>query len=337
MSLRQTTLIILLATILSLVSGCGTDGYMDVTQQVAKSQKLLFSPDVELTDVAWLDDDNIAFINRYRRGDYRITLYSLTAGTAREIVKMPINEHCHPGSSILKYIQRMPNGNLGYAHHCHRDGISGFLYQWDRKTERVEVLQFYDSFSIGAYAFSPDMSELIQERAIGRGLSNELYLVSQDGEMNQLFPSFQRVRSPSWFPEGEKLTFAGTEEFPQGNSEDLRNLWEIEEALYHPWDIYVVDRRGGNPRIILPEGGNVAQLKWSPTDGRVLAFSGSPNKREGIWVLDIKTSALTRIWPYVTAFDWSPDGRKMIIIAREGEGGAERTYPVIVDIPAKDN
>lgn len=322
-----------MVAILTPLMGCIAAGYKDDTQQVARVREISAPPDVELTDVAWLDDDHVAYIRRYRRGDYRIALFSLSRGTWREIVNMPINEHCHPGSSSLAYLRRLPNGNLGYGHNCSDEGQSGFIYEWDIETETSRVLYFYESFFLGPYSFSPDMLELIQEHPVGRGLNNELYLARETGKMTQLFPDYQRTSNPSWSPNGDLIAFAGTEQFPFGDSEDFKSWREIESGLQYPWDIYLVDADGGDQRTVLSDVRNVDQFKWSPTNRNLISFAGNPFGRNGIWTLDIDNSELTLIWPQRAPYDWSPDAKKMAIIRWEGQGEVERTSPIVIDVP----
>jgi len=85
----------------------------------------------------------------------------------------------------------------------------------------------------------------------------------------------------------------------------------------------------------LPEAGRPYQLKWSP-NSQLLAYAGDSQDSKGIWILDIDSLELVRVWPDNTFYDWSPDGTQMVVIAQDKEGDATQTYPVIIDVTSPD-
>lgn len=319
-----------------LLVACQATSYTDATN-VTSVQKL-HTPEAEYRDVAWLDVDTMVFVYRLpefgdQSGDFRIATYTLNNHKWQDIPRPALPDNCSHAPAMPHDLNLLPNGNLGYTLPCSNlhDGISGMLYEWDRQADIVRQLQSYDPpFAIDGYAFAPDMSQLIQEESVGDGLNNELYRVDQNGEMTQLFPDYQRVSSPSWSPDGELIAFSGTETYPK-RTDDPKTWRQIEDLLFYPWDIYLMNADGSNVRILLPEVGRPYQLKWSP-DSQYLAYAGDSQDSKGIWILDIDTLALVRVWPENTFYDWSPDGTQMAIIAQDQEGDVTKTYPVIIDV-----
>jgi WD40 repeat protein len=320
-----------------LLSSCYPSQFVEVTDAV--SSEALAVPVAEYRSVAWIDQDFFAFV--YRReefgdnaGDFRLGAYNSRTDTWQDLDLFSKPESCFPQPSHFSNLSRLPNGNLAFAFLCeNQQGPSGTLHIWDRETNVVQVVQAYAKpFRISQYTFSPDMAELIQEEAVGSGLNNKLYRVHLGNDMEELFPNFQRARSPSWSPDGQTIAFVGTETYPGGSSKDFTEWRQIEGLLLYPWDLYLMNADGSNVRIILPKAGRPYLLKWAP-QGKYLAFAGdSANDVPGIWILNTETVALVRVWPDNTYYDWSPDGQQMVIIAREGNG-TERTYPVVINVP----
>lgn len=323
----------LLSTSLLLVA-CQAPTYTDAVNVVTAQR--LNVPEAEYRDVAWLDKDTQAFVYRLpefgdRSGDFRIATYNANDHSWQDI-PIPLKpEQCAHAPAIVKHVSRLPNSNLGYIYPCLGDhGISGILYEWDRSTNIVQQVHHYPPpFRANSYTFSPDMSQLIQET--GAGFSNALYRVNQSSELTQIFSDYQRVAEPSWSPTGKMIAFIGTEIYPK-QTNDPKTWGQIEDLFLYPWDLYLMDANGNNVRILVPQAGRLYQLEWSP-DGNFLAFSRDTQHIEGIWILNIDSLELVRVWPDNTFYDWSPDGTKMIIIAEDEEGNVAKTYPVIIDVP----
>ena len=319
-----------------LLIACQATTYTDATN-VATVQRLTV-PEAEYRDVAWLDEDTIAFVYRLpefgdQAGDFRIATYILSNHVWQDIPRPELPDNCSHAPAMPHDLNLLPNSNLGYTLPCSNlhDGISGMLYEWDREANVFHQLQSYDPpFAIGPYAFAPDMSQLIQEERVGAGLNNELYRVNRNGEMTRLFPDYQRARSPSWSPDGELIAFSATETYPKRTNDP--KIWgQIEDLLFYPWDLYLMNADGSDVRILLPEAGRPYQLKWSP-DSQFLAYAGDSQDSKGLWILDIDSLELVRVWPENTFYDWSPDGTQMVVIAQEKEGDVTKTYPVIIDL-----
>ena len=322
-----------------LLVACQAATYTDATN-VATVQQLNV-PEAEYRDVAWLDEDTIAFVYRLpefgdQAGDFRMAAYSLRTHDWQDISRPELPDNCYHAPAMVKYLNRLPNGNLGYTLQCIDDyGISGTLYEWDREANIFHQLQSYDPpFAIGPYAFASDMSQLIQEERVGAGMNNELYRVNQDGDITRIFANYERVANPGWAPNGELIAFSGTEVYPK-RTDDPKTWGQMEDLLLYPWDLHLMNADGSDVRILLSEAGRPYQLKWSP-DSQFLAYAGDSQNSKGIWILDIDSLKLVRVWPENTFYDWSPDGTQMVVIAQEQEGNMTRTYPVMIDVTLPD-
>ncbi len=326
---EKVRLVILLLTLMGIgLSGCQgrSEDSVQVLELVATP---LAVPEGAYLNVAWVDKSHLAFV--YTGGEigeqwtYQLVIYSTDTQEWR-VLQTPQSAECDWTSPVFP--TRLPNGRLSFMNTCHvyHDGTTGVInriYMWDQDSGEFHQLQQYpENFVIGPFAFSPDMAELIQEEGVGPGLNNEFYRVQQDGQMERLFPNYQRVRSPSWSPDGHTIAFMGTETGPDGDFADL---------LRYPWDLYLMDADGGNVRIVLPGIRSAGGPDWSP-DGKFLAFTGGYAGREGTWVLNIDTLQVTQVWPYPTGYDWSPDGSQMVILERNETNNSE--HPAIIDLPS---
>jgi Tol biopolymer transport system component len=88
---------------------------------------------------------------------------------------------------------------------------------------------------------------------------------------------------------------------------------------------------GSNPHIVQSEIKLAVNVKWSP-QGNALAFAGELEGKEGIWIFDRVTRQLARVWPDIEAYDWSSDGRRMVVISHTEQNGTEFVHPVMFDV-----
>jgi dipeptidyl aminopeptidase/acylaminoacyl peptidase len=313
----------------------------DITSDVERSAQPLSIPRGSYGAVAWLAGNQLAFVYSPTESsdhwDDHIMLYSLATKQWRQL-NIPKPAECRLARPRI--LERLPNGNLGFIYTCLVDVGHGdlsdevnSLYMWDIHTERPHLLQRYPTnFRAGPFAFAPDLSELIQERTVGNGLNNQLYRVMQDGRMERLFSTWQRVAAPGWSPSGRQIAFVGTETYPERKPlHPLFGLGSVTDLLYYPWDLYVMDAHGGNLHMALKGIQNAVLDNWSP-QGTWLTFTGTYKRTDGIWTLDLVTGRVTRVWPNGTISDWSPDGRQMVIQQQVTQDGVERDQPTIVDI-----
>ncbi len=141
--------------------------------------------------------------------------------------------------------------------------------------------------------------------------------------------SYQRVKAPAWSPVGQLIAFVGTATYP-GNQNDPKTWGQIEDLFLYPWDLYLMNADGSDVRIILKTI-DTGPLTWLPQRNS-LAFYGEFAKEEGIWLVDIPTQQVARLWPYRAAYDFSPNGSQIVIVERNEAD--ETQPPVIVDFPS---
>jgi Tol biopolymer transport system component len=196
------------------------------------------------------------------------------------------------------------------------------------------MYRYSEQFSAGFAAFAPDMSIFIQEQQRG-SMHDELYRVDHGGRMERFFATYQRVRSPSWSPDGHTIAFAGTETIPDPRTNLFTALVGIGDVVFYPWDLYLVSVDGKDVRVILSGIKDLNIIKWSPRGDR-LAFRGEYKDKRGIWVLDMVSSRLTRVWSELDFYDWSPDGKQMVVLQQIEQNGLKSSHPLLIDVPSSD-
>jgi dipeptidyl aminopeptidase/acylaminoacyl peptidase len=316
-----------------LLLGCQPSGYVDKTREISSIR--LDLPPAQYESVAWLDSKEIALAYKEpeaREGTVRVAMLRLGTGALEDIILPSHPDHCFPVPSGIVLLSRLPNGNLGYIYRCSNmpSGDSGVLYMWDKSTGEIQVLHVYSDFLLGFYTVSPDMTEIIQTSPVGVGLNDELYRFDLGGEGRQIFSDFQRASSPSWSPDGQTIVFAGTESTPYDSPETNE---EMVNLLFYPWTIYQMNADGQEVRELLT-GISRPLLKWSP-DGKRIAFAATYKDKRGIWLLDVNSGEVQLIWDTAATFDWSPDGKSMIVLTREDDNGdplVYQTYPTILTL-----
>lgn len=316
-----------------LLLGCQPSGYVNNTKKVNNVRLNL--PPAQYRSVAWLDSEKIALAYQEpeaREGTVRVALLLLPTGELEDVILPSHPDHCFPVPSGIALLSRLPNGNLGYIYRCSNiiGGNSGVLYMWDKLTHERQVLHEFSDFLLGPYTISPDMTELIQASPVGVGLNDELYRFELGGEGRRIFSNFQRATAPSWAPDGQTIVFAGTESTPYDSPETNQEMINL---LFYPWTIFQMNADGQQMKELLT-GISQPSIKWSP-NGKCIAFAANYKDRDGIWLLDVNTGEVQLIWDRVSSFDWSPDGKSMIVLTRADNNGdplVYETYPTILTL-----
>jgi len=320
---------------LLLLAACRLLGYTDSQAKVTANK--LDLPPAHYESVAWLTANEVALTYRNpeeREGTTRVALLNLESRRLEDIILPPQEEGCSPVASWINDLSRLSNGNLVYTFFCIDGGLSGELTEWDRESRATSQLIRYPNFGPGPFSVSPDMTEVLQENPVGGILSNELHQFEIGGEGQRILADFKRAGSPSWAPDGRSFIFVGTKSTPFDSPETFE---DVEGLALSPWTIYEMSADETEPRELV-SGVNRVILQWSP-DGNKIAFAGEYQDQSGIWLLDKASGEVSLIWPYSTPFDWSPDGRSIVILPGENNGPfslSNNTYPTILDLENLD-
>jgi hypothetical protein len=125
-------------------------------------------------------------------------------------------------------------------------------------------------------AIAPDASRLAYVRSSAFGTA----LLEHDlpgGDERELLPAsrFTDVAYPRYSPDGATLAFVATTTV--GERADPLLLFGIQIAYAHglPWDVWLIDPNGGEPRELAALAADDASVAWSPDGHQLFAYSGS--------------------------------------------------------------
>ena len=135
----------------------------------------------------------------------------------------------------------------------------------------------------------------------------QLNYADADGKRSRrIFSSKEPILSPSWSPDGTKVTYVS---FESGRPA-----------------IYLQELSTGKRQKLTNYRGLNNSPVWSP-DGKSLAMVLSKDGQPDIYVLDLKTEKLSRITNHYaidTEPDWMPDGKSLIFTSTRG--GSAQIY-----------
>ncbi len=153
-------------------------------------------------------------------------------------------------------------------------------------------------------AWSPD-GQWIAFASLRDAVYWELYLMRADGSDVQRLTWWEDASdlSPSWSPDGKRLAFASKRD---GN-----------------WEIYTMDRDGGNLLRVTDHPADDTNPAWSP-DGSRIAFESLREGYAEIWIVPVAGGEAHNISnaPFSSEHGptWSPDGSRIAFYSdRDGE------------------
>ena len=214
-------------------------------------------------------------------------------------------------------------------------------------SDRLPLAEGQSGF-LSAPAWSPDGSRLAY--AADRDGNSDIWLMDLDGgNQVNLTQDEAKDHSPAWSPDGEWIAFASLRDslywelyLIRSDGTDLRRLtwWEDASDLsptWSPdgsrlafaskrdgnWEIYTMDRDGGNLVRLTEHPEDDTNPAWSPDGGRI-AFVSTRDGYAEIYVLPVADGDPVNISnaPYSSEHGptWSPDGGRLAFYSdRDGE------------------
>lgn len=316
-------LMVLLFMGLSLsLAGCNRT--TDNTESTTKTLTILPITQGEYKDVVWIEDDLIALSYRsqpqFTAGGFQPVIYNLETNDQR-VIEFPLvsdEQNCrNPGARILG---KGYSGNIGFVEECsYGNEIVGTKYSLivlgQENSVIVNSFEYGKQFIPSTFSVSPSQSQFLQEEGAWNSLHSKIFLMDFQGNSQALVSDFFRARAPAWSLDGKQIAFVGTQSYDK-NVDELR---DIDQLMSYPWDLYLLTLNDMDPKIVYKGIQFARGVKWL-AGGNYLSFSGRIDNQDGIWMLNLETQALIRVWPYQEeAYDWSPDGQKMIIITKNVE------------------
>lgn len=284
------------------------------------------SPDGYYQDVAWLESQVLALEHLVTpdtaNWDTRLMILDIDT---REYYLLPDEVPSECNETRYGRISRLPNGLFGYLKEClpHKGiGRDFRMYQWDQATQtNLELYRYPIPFEATAFSFAPAMDKWLQEQT-GDGLFNKLHLVEPgQAPIRLLESSFARVGHPWWLPDG-RILIAASSHISSAAPNLFSGLPAITSGLNEPWNIYLTDLDSlvnGSveaEQIIVSGIQYIDKVKASP-NGQAITFLGTVNGKEGLWLLQVDSGEMVRIWAGSGPYDWSPEGNELIVLVRE--------------------
>lgn len=273
--------------------------------------------------VAWLDSDSLLVAyqesGKFSIGGHRLRLYDFV-NKEWQTLEVTKPSGCFSGGPGFPV--RLPNNRFGFTYRCVLSSGEAKGQVYISKESSNEFTKWFEidaPSSPGTVTFSPDLSSaFIQD-------GEELLQIIPGKSPKQVAADIEEVRSPVWSPDGSEVIFSG---FDNDNS-----------SLLNPdgRSIFSMKPDGSDIRVVFSNIRYLSWLSWSP-GGRYISFQGRYQETDGIWIYDTQSQNIHRIWDEMEFYDWSPDGKQMVIIkttATNETGTTLESHPIIIDLPAE--
>lgn len=203
--------------------------------------------------------------------------------------------------------------------------------------------------------WSPDGSRVLYETSVSGNW--EIYIVDLNGISNnggnviRLTHNTALDRMPSWSPDGQFIAFISDRDGdfevftmrPDGTEQtqlthnylpEIHPYWtpDSQRILYNSrlgdqriYDIWIMNRDGSEPTIVLQDGELNSYAQMSPDGARIVFDKWLDNNENNgeICVLEIESGELRRLTHNEDVYDgyptWTPDGERIIYASEVGE------------------
>jgi len=330
------------------LNGCSTR-FQDFAPRNRTQEHIIFQVavrldgEVFLPSDAWLDQDRMLF-GRYREdalgriGNVFLGVYDIKLRSWDKVENLAFNHPCYDDEETrFGSPKGLPDGTLGYIIWCDNRPRTDdstprlrrrphYLYAWNERTDVTALIFDFqenierEGLSVSSYTFSPDMSEMAF--CLSSLISAELHKVQSGGQILPLVPGFFRACHPEWSPNGERIAFFGNETYGGTPPDEILFFVETAAIYRHPWDLFLVDDRGGSLRKIAEDFTAIGPMKWLPQDSRYLLVAAQFRNIPGIWLIDVETGRLARLWDNTGGFGLSPDGQQITVYEGQSEAFA---------------
>lgn len=285
-------------------------------------------PDANYLSVAWLSDSQYAFSYDSVDSFGTVATIGVFDSGSGEFVSFdeylsdaPLNPYwCNPVRQT--WVTRISETTIGYIELCSVENLGRISWinsikTLDLQSTEVTLLQTLElRRSASGFAISPDGSEIVQHMGAD-ALSGRLIRFPPDrGRFDQfrqpievaeeLIPEYRVVSSPSWSESGIVVLAAGEGE--AGQSVDPFVV--IDRQV---WSLLIIDPMTGEAETLLGGLKNASRPKWSP-DNTHIAFNAEYKEKPGLWLLELASGNIERVWPRMFAFDWSPDRARLVVL-----------------------
>jgi len=309
--------------------GC-TPKYLDIQAKVIRKE-IPLPKNYFYLNAAWVSENLLAIVYdpEMMIPSPPNTLAILDIST-NKMINIPMPEpswSCTFGGNPI-IVALFPDGNLAFNVNCNEE-LGGYVLLFKLEIKTGDQRQLFNLGWMLATHFSfISQDEFIQENAAGSPMSNELYKYSVTTQSKtRIVPNFLRASDPTWSSHEKLIAFWGTEKFPGNKPKGLYTWEDITGLVKYPWDLYVMDENADHVRMVFPLVANARGLEWSPV-GNLLAFGGTIDNVEGIWLMDINNPKPIRIFEHAWLFSWSPDGKRIITIETKFPDEKNNNVPI---------
>ncbi len=179
----------------------------------------------------------------------------------------------------------------------------------------------------------------------------DIYSMGADGANIKALTSDGHSHNPAWSPDGRRVLFV------HDSSLQTKPAYREQKGFesYHPVELHVMDRDGGNRHMLRRIEPVIFSAAWSP-DGKTLAVSCMPEAwvnrpqpaddpmREGLFLLPADAHGEPRLlFRNALTPSWSPDGKQLAfsverprgqwavhVANSDGSNDAELTEPILI-------